>query len=164
VLRLILLFVLGLGVVALALWASSRRAAALGSGAVVAGALVALLASLLVDCRLCLTGPLAAGTLMSLPFFAVGAVALAVARHAGVPRALLLPAFAAGLFQVIWAVPLTRAATFRGDCPCSGLVFNGAATGLTAIGIDRAVGPILIAEALLALWLAWKALSPATAA
>jgi hypothetical protein len=163
VLRLILLFVLGLGVVAAALWASGRRAAVLGSSAVVAGALVALLASLLVDCRLCLTGPLAAGTLMSLPFFAVGVVALAVARHGVFARSLLLPGMGAGVFQVLWAIPLTQAATIRGDCPCSGLVFNGATTGLSAIGIDRAVGPILIAEALLALWLAWRAFSPAAA-
>lgn len=156
-LRLILLFMAALALVAVAVWASERRAPALGAGAITAGAGVALLASLLVDCRLCLTGPLAVGALMSVPFFAVGWVALSVAGRGPVARSWLLPILAAASLQVFWALPLTYAATLKGECPCSGLIFNGAATGLAAIGIDRAVGPLLLVEAVVSGWLAFAA-------
>jgi hypothetical protein len=162
VLRFGLIFLLGLAVVAWALWASHRRPIAVAAASIAAGAGVALFASLLVDCRMCQTGALAVGTLMSLPFFVVGWIALAVPLHEEFHRSWLLPVLAASSFQVFWALPLTHAATIRGECPCMGLIFNGVPTALTAIGMDRAVGPVLLAEAVISVWLIWRAFVRAT--
>ena len=162
-LRFILLFTGALVLVGWVVWASGRRPTAIASAAITAGTLIAVIASLLVDCRLCRTGPLAVGTLMSVPFFGLGWIALALARSDGLPRGWMLPILAAASFQMLWAVPLVHASTVLGACPCMGLIFNGSATALGAIGIDRAVGPILVAEAMVSVWLAWKAHTAARA-
>jgi hypothetical protein len=55
------------------------------------------------------------------------------------------------LFQVGWSALVIYSATIRGDCPCAGLLVNGASTTLKAVGTDRLSGPILLLEALLGL-------------
>lgn len=160
-LRFGVLVVIGLAVVAWTVWASGRKAVAIAAAAVVSGAGVALFSSLLVDCRMCQTGPLVVGTLLSLPFFVVGWLALALPVHQEFHRTWLMPVLAAASLQVFWALPLTHAATILGECPCMGLVFNGVPTALSAIGIDRVVGPVLLAEAVVSVWLGWRAFARA---
>ena len=118
---------------------------------------IALAGAWLVDCRACHTAPLAVGVLVSLPFFVAGWLALVASKpdhwHAG----WFAPLLVAILVQVLWALPLTYATTLRGQCPCAGFIFNTSETTLSAIGIDHWVGPILLVEAVVTLWLAWTA-------
>jgi hypothetical protein len=146
VLRAVLLVALGLAAMAAATWASGRDALRLGAAAVLAGALVALVAVLLIDCRQCHTSALAVGGFASMPFFAVGLVLLAVVPGAVPWRGALV---AAALVQLAWALPMAWSAIVAGQCPCGALPWSdGPGSGLAAIGIDRWMPVLFVVEAL----------------
>jgi hypothetical protein len=156
-LRIALLVSAGLALVAWVVWVTERRSIAIAAACIAAGAAIAFSGAWLVDCRACHTAPLAVGVLASVPFFGAGWIALIASGRDPWTRRWFLPLLAAAALQALWAAPLILSSTIRGQCPCAGLFFDRAESTLSAIGIDRWVGPILLAEAALTLWLAWSA-------
>jgi hypothetical protein len=148
---LFLLVALGLAIVAAAVLASGRRAPVIAFGTLLAGAVVAFGSTLLIDCTSCRTDALIIGAFAAAPFFLVGLIACASTPPGAGHRGLLCVAMLALLFQVGWSALVIYTATIRGDCPCAGLLINGASTTLKAVGTDRLSGPLFLLEALLGL-------------
>ncbi len=156
--RAVLLFsALGILIVAAAVRALGNRAVVLATACIAAGAIVALAGVLAVDCAQCHTSSMVVAAFASAPFWAAGLVALVIAGADAWHRGWLAAIVAIGAVQAAWAVPLVRAATWGGRCPCEGFWWTQASSGLAAIGSDRWLGLLFLAEALLAVVIGWRA-------
>ncbi|WP_460450118.1 hypothetical protein [Alsobacter sp. SYSU BS001988] len=140
------------GVLASIGWRHGRAAV----GPVLAGAVVSFAAFLWVDCRQCQAGALYVGALASLPFFAVGWIALGLDPYGLSPPARAAVS-AASLFTILWSALITATATFGGACPCRALGWGDPVAPLRAVGTDRLVGPLLLAASAVTLLLAGRA-------
>ena len=148
----VVLAAVGIGVMVAIALLSGRRAAVMGTAAVVAGLAVALASVLLIDCRQCHTASLAVGGFVSAPFFLAGWLVLVAVGHG--PEALpwRVLASVAAVLQLGWSATAARAA-FEGRCPCAGLPWVDAVGGLASIGIDRWVMAFFAMAALVSLYL-----------
>ena len=128
-----------------------------------AGTGIAWAGVLLVDCRQCHTSSLIVAAFASLPFFSAGIVGLAIAGADAWHRGWLVAVIACGLAQMAWAVPTVWAATLNGQCPCSGWWWGETGPGLAAVGSDRWLGLLFLAESVLSVLVGWRAYrQPAT--
>jgi hypothetical protein len=156
--RAVLLFAaLGLLIVVAAVRALGSRAVVLATACIAAGAGVALAGVLAVDCAQCHTASLVVAAFASAPFWAAGLVALAISGADAWHRGWLVAIVLIGAVQAAWAAPVLYAATWGGRCPCEGFWWTQASSGLSAVGSDRWLGLLFLAEAALAVIIGWRA-------
>lgn len=156
--RAVLLFsALGILVVVGAVRALGNRAVVLATSCIAAGAIVALAGILAVDCGQCHTASLVVAAFASAPFWAAGLIALVIAGADAWHRGWLTAIVLIGAVQAAWAAPVVSAATWGGRCPCEGFWWTSATSGLAAIGSDRWLGLLFLAEAVLAVVIGWRA-------
>ncbi|MDJ1157029.1 hypothetical protein QNA08_02090 [Chelatococcus sp. SYSU_G07232] len=149
--RLVFVVLLGLVLAVTVSFLLGRRGLYVATAALVVGAAIAFVSTIITGCSQCWTEALAVGAFASAPFFVVGWLALSQAEIAAGQRRLLLGTGGLGLFQLVWAARLSLVATVENRCPCGGHVYGLIDTELGATGFDRLVGPWFMAEAIITL-------------
>lgn len=149
--RLLIVIVAGLVVAFAVSFALGRRGLYVATAAILVGAAIAFLSTIITACTMCWTEALTIGAFASGPFFVVGWLALAQADIAAERRPLLWGLGVLMLFQLAWASRMMLIATAENRCPCGATLFGFTQTELSAVGFDRLVGPWFMAEAIVTL-------------